>query len=184
MEISAFSSISQTGRRPEIGGGKNQDFLDQLLESMGLDLQDYLNDDGTLDVATLQEELGGQGGFGPPIGGGFGGGFGGGPPDFNSQAFQDNFVDQFGEDALELIQNDDGSVDPAALREFMQDQGFGPPMGGGGPPPFISNMMQGGMQGGELGNDTLATLLEMLSTNSDESDEENNSSPFNIPNGA
>ena len=162
MEIGSVGGLS--GIYGAGGQGRNKDMLEEMLASLELSIEDFVTEEGGIDAEKLRQALGGDEFMG---GNPMDGGRRPGPPDFNSEEFQQGFANRFGEDALESVQNDDGSIDPSAMRAFMQEQGMGPPMGG------LASSMQGGVSGAPLANQTLSTLIEMLATGStDEGDSE------------
>ncbi|MFK7867040.1 MAG: hypothetical protein AB8B77_06350 [Alphaproteobacteria bacterium] len=186
MDIGSIGGAFAAGNRPSgVGKSENKDFLEELLASLDLELDAFLNEEGTLDTNKLAQALYEEGSIsgqmGPPAGRG-------GPPDFNSDEFQAMFVQQFGEEALAAIKNDDGTVNTELLEAFMEEQGI--PMGrpqmgdaGGGnmpPPPPMTGAPQGGQMGAPLGLETLAALLEMLSVNADSSEEDGAASTVNV----
>ena len=178
MEISAiqnqfYGSFGGAGAIGRPFGDGPPEFINKMLSDFSVDPASLFDEEGNFSSSALIEALEGNGqafqdqaaaagieGGRPPFL----------PPSFNAEDFQDQIAALLEEQGLDSILNEDGSIDTEALGQLLQSiqESIGGAFSGvalGGPP-------QGGGYGGQLGSDTLTSLLEMLSTGNNNEEED------------
>ena len=178
MEISAiqnqfYGSFGGAGSVGRPFGDGPPEFINKMLSDFSVDPASLFDEQGNFSSSALIEALEGNGqafqdqaaaagieGGRPPFP----------PPNFDPAQFQDQIAALLEEQGLDSIFNEDGSIDTEALGQLLQSvqESIGGAFSGvalGGPP-------QGGGYGGQLGSDTLTSLLEMLSTDNNSEEED------------